>query len=174
MRKKDMRKRRSSPQKIQKLGDVLQAALNRQAVYIDLDDPLLIQAWRSAVGPQIAARTSPGKIRHSVLSVTVSSSVWLQELQFMKQDILEQLNQQTLKEPVTDIRFSVGVPASPPLQKTADKPIDFSTYRLKEADTEVIEKSLKNLSDSELKDILKRVMTKAMIRNTINGNRKGS
>lgn len=126
------------------------------------------------MGPQIAARTSPGKIRHGVLSVTVSSSVWLQELQFMKQDILERLNQQTTKESITDIRFSIGVPASPPLQKPADQPIDLSEHHLKEADRKIIEKSLKCLSDSELKDILKRVMTKAMIRNTINGNRKDS
>ena len=48
--------------------------------------------WDEVVGPQIAARTRPEKIRDGVLEVCVDQPTWMQQLQLLKPQILAKLN----------------------------------------------------------------------------------
>ena len=64
--------------------------------------------WQEVVGPQIADKTRPEALRNGVLAVTVASSVWMQELTFMKQKILDRLQQKLASGTVRDIRFKLG------------------------------------------------------------------
>jgi len=64
--------------------------------------------WQEVVGPQIADKTRPETLRNAVLVVSVSSSVWMQELSFMKQKILDRLQQNLAPGMVRDIRFKQG------------------------------------------------------------------
>jgi predicted nucleic acid-binding Zn ribbon protein len=51
------------------------------------------RAWRTAVGPTIAAEAQPTAERGGVVTVSCSASVWAQELDLMAPAILERLNQ---------------------------------------------------------------------------------
>ncbi len=64
--------------------------------------------WEEAVGPRIAERAQPETLRNSVLVVSVSSSVWMQELSFFKQKILDRLQQKLAPGMIKDIRFKLG------------------------------------------------------------------
>lgn len=64
--------------------------------------------WEEAVGPRIAERAQPETLRNAVLVVGVSSSVWMQELSFLKQKILDRLQQKLAPGMIKDIRFKLG------------------------------------------------------------------
>lgn len=70
------------------------------------------EQWGAVLGGPIAANTRPVALKRGVLLVNVTSSVWLQELQFCKADMLRRLcaalNQEQVKGRVTEIRFKIG------------------------------------------------------------------
>jgi len=49
------------------------------------------RVWEEAVGPQIARRAQPIRLRGRTLLVAVSSAPWMQELQLLKRTILAEL-----------------------------------------------------------------------------------
>jgi len=64
--------------------------------------------WEAVVGPHIAKKASPEGVKNGILFVSVENSVWMQELTFMKQQILERLTQSCESSGVKDIRFKLG------------------------------------------------------------------
>ena len=74
----------------------------------DGDLGLILDVWPEAVGQAIAANTRPSRLAGNVLWVIVDSSVWIQELQFLKKDIVSQLNARLEKRLVEDLKFKIG------------------------------------------------------------------
>ena len=90
------------------LGTVLQQALKASRIDVDLDAYRLWQQWKDVVGPAIAENTRPEAIKGKLLLVHVSSAPWMQQLQFLKPELIEKLNETIGKEVVGDIRFKIG------------------------------------------------------------------
>jgi predicted nucleic acid-binding Zn ribbon protein len=90
------------------IKDVIDTLLSTSALDIGLDDIEIWKLWNSAVGKKIAKHARPSNIKNGVLTVKVSDSVWLQELEFMAETIKEKLNRKTQKHSVKKIRFKVG------------------------------------------------------------------
>jgi Protein of unknown function (DUF721). len=119
--------------------------------------------WYKVTGPQIAAQTQPQKLKGDTLFVKVSTSVWMHQLQFMKQEIIDKINESLGRETIKNIYFSIGV-ISPAIPKNKEKFTFPHQYILNERDTKMIKESAGSISDQELSNILKRVMTKEIIR----------
>jgi hypothetical protein len=84
---------------MKKVSEVLKGKLTGQiAEYI-----VLTKIWRAAVGVPIAAVAVPVKAEGDTLIVGVSDSLWLSELSYMKEEIIEKLTEGGLE--VRDIRF---------------------------------------------------------------------
>lgn len=66
------------------------------------------EVWDDVVGEHIAREAQPKQIRNMILWVHVSSSTWMQQLEFMKQDIVSKLNERIGEKVVHDIRFRIG------------------------------------------------------------------
>ena len=64
-----------------------------------------VNLWPIAVGKKIAENTTVQNVEHGTLIVHATSSVWAQELQFKKKDILSKLNKTLGKKTIKDIRF---------------------------------------------------------------------
>ena len=64
--------------------------------------------WAHAVGATIAENTQPAAFKGRLLLVHVSSSVWLHQLQFRKQDLIEKVNVACGRQLVDDISFKIG------------------------------------------------------------------
>jgi predicted nucleic acid-binding Zn ribbon protein len=64
--------------------------------------------WPEAVGAELAARAEPVALRGRVLEVRVASSVWCQELQLRRGEILAGLARVLGPEAPGDVRFHVG------------------------------------------------------------------
>ena len=65
-------------------------------------------AWAAAVGEQMAKVSRAGNTRRGTLEVTVQNSVVAQELQFKKQQLLNELRTLITDCAISDIRFRVG------------------------------------------------------------------
>jgi len=64
--------------------------------------------WEQAVGAEIAAHCRPSALRGGVLEVTVDSSVWCQQLQMRRDEILGGLRSALGADAPADLRFRVG------------------------------------------------------------------
>ena len=96
------------PPSIDAIGEVLEKSLSRLDLSRRLDEYGVWPIWRDVVGEAIARNAQPEKIRNGTLFVKVSSPVWMQELQFMKEMIAEKLNHRLSGEIVKNIFFMVG------------------------------------------------------------------
>jgi len=152
---------------LQKMGDFLQKVLRKRKIFLELIDHSILDVWNIAVGPQISANTNPFKFKNGTLFVHVSAPAWMQQLRFMKQEIMDKVNLEWEKEEIENIYFSIGDIHRTP-EKQADNPIDFSLYPLKERDKRLIRENLSQIDDKELKDTLEKVMTKEIIKRRLN------
>jgi Dna[CI] antecedent DciA-like protein len=96
------------PPSIDVIGEVLDKSLSRLDLSRRLDEYGVWPIWRDVVGEAIARNAQPEKIRNGTLFVKVSSPVWMQELQFMKEMIAEKLNHRLPGDLVKNIFFMVG------------------------------------------------------------------
>jgi hypothetical protein len=92
----------------ERLGDLLDQSLSRLELAPQLQAYGIWPVWNEVVGKPVARNAQPEKIRNGTLFVKVSSPVWMQQLQFMKDLIAEKLNQRLRAEVVTNIFFVVG------------------------------------------------------------------
>lgn len=64
--------------------------------------------WKQIVGPAIASKTEPSHIRGKTLIVSVKNSVWMNELELQKKNLLNKINSLNTESPVEEIRFRIG------------------------------------------------------------------
>ena len=90
------------------LGNVLENALKATNMQIELSLQRLWRQWDDLVGPAIAKNARPAAIKGKLLLVNVSSAPWMQQLQYLKNDLMEKLNAAFDTPIVKDIRFKIG------------------------------------------------------------------
>jgi hypothetical protein len=105
------------------VGDVLRDVLQRVDPEQHLRAYRIWSFWSDEVGAGIARRAQPAGFRNGILFVTVATHSWMQELQFMKDQIRDRLNLRLGAHLVRDIFFVSGsveveAPAAEPLQPT--------------------------------------------------------
>ena len=75
------------------MGDVVNRLIARRGYARVQQTDQIVEAWKQAVGEDLAEMSRPGNLRRGVLEVFAESSVVLQELTFAKPGILHSLNQ---------------------------------------------------------------------------------
>jgi predicted nucleic acid-binding Zn ribbon protein len=90
------------------LGNVLEGVLKAPHFKLDLSLHRLWKQWADLVGPAIARNARPAAIKGKLLLVNVSSAPWMQQLQFLKIELITKLNDAFEKDVVGDIRFQIG------------------------------------------------------------------
>jgi hypothetical protein len=153
-------RRRTSQLKPEMLGEILGKILKKRNIPHTATDRRLLDIWRRAVGPQIAAQTHPETLKRGVLFVRVSAPVWMHQLQFMKEEILGRIGDLSGPEEVRSLRFCIGeIPPSPRAGGQAP-PHDPALPPLAGRDRTMMRESLETIQDPELRTILERVMTR--------------
>lgn len=159
MRKGPMR-RRAKQANLEILGEILHKLLKKRNIPHTSTDRSLLNLWRRAVGPQIAAQTHPDTLKRGSLFVRVSAPTWLHQLQFMKEEILCRLNEISDKDQIRHLILTIGeLPTAPSVtvgQSSPESPL----YPLPARDRNVVREILATVRDAELREILERVMTK--------------
>ena len=121
-----------------------------------IEENALLKLWPQAVGPQIASKTKPDSFRNGTLFVKTVSSIWVQQLHFIKEEIRVKLNELSGKNQIKEIRFIVG--HAMVREKEAENISQTRKTVLKKRDKEMISECTDTMADRELADILKRVM----------------
>jgi predicted nucleic acid-binding Zn ribbon protein len=100
--------RRRSDHDPEPIGKLIQKVLGD----LGLDEPARVvrvaERWEEAVGREIADHCTPISLRGGVLEARVESSVWSQQLQPRRPEMLAGLRRVFGDEAPTNVRFRVG------------------------------------------------------------------
>ncbi len=90
------------------IGSIIPNALKKYRQQPDSGMGKVWEVWNHAVGEMIAENARPSAFRGGLLIVNVSSSAWLQNLQFEKDEIIKRVNAGLGKHQVKEIQFKIG------------------------------------------------------------------
>jgi len=90
------------------IGNILCEVLNTFRLDPDLELTSIFSLWDDVVGEAVAKNARPAGFKGKILLVYVGSSVWIQELQYYRKDMIRNLNEALGKELVADIKFKIG------------------------------------------------------------------
>ncbi len=68
----------------------------------------LVRSWEGIVGPLLAAKTCPARLKGGVLTVCAVSSAWAQELSLSRAAVLERIGTVAAPGTVRELRVVVG------------------------------------------------------------------
>lgn len=108
--------------------------------------------WRAVCGDAVARHCAPADLRDGVLSIVVDSPVWMQQLSFLKAELLDRLRPHGIE----DIRFTRGkLPGS---SDTSRRKSAARRRAVKPEDAEFIEKCGNAVEDDGLRSKLAELM----------------
>jgi hypothetical protein len=154
-------KRRSN---FESVADILARWLGRKKRRSDLHQYTIVHRWVEVVGERLAARTQPKTLRNGVLVVTVANSAWLNELSFLRGQILQHINQMLGERAVSAIRLVAGkvVPCASPV---AREPEESSSYvELPPDAVERIDREVAAIEDPMLREAIRQARVAQLAR----------
>ena len=101
------------------IPDVLGQLLKSHGMESRMLEYTLQQHWPEIVGEHIGHHTWPESIRHRKLYLVAENSVWLQQLRFLKPELLAKLSSCTGGDAITDIVLRAGTPPAPEVEASA-------------------------------------------------------
>ena len=103
-------RRQSEPRPV---GGVIESVLDELGLEAAAGAFRIGEAWSDCVGPEAAQHSRPVGLRAGVIEVTVDTSVWCQQLQLRRTQILDSLRERLGDDAPKDLRFRVGYTATP-------------------------------------------------------------
>ncbi|MBF0345711.1 MAG: DUF721 domain-containing protein [Nitrospirae bacterium] len=110
--------------------------------------------WRRLFPPPLSLHTQPDFLKNNLLFINVDSHVWLQELHFYQNNLLEKLSSYR----VNAIRLRIG-PVATTVAETKDN--TRTPITLNEEDRLFIDNTIAVVKDDALKALIKRTMQNA-------------
>ncbi|WP_243370765.1 DUF721 domain-containing protein [Geotalea sp. SG265] len=111
--------------------------------------------WEKSVGEQIAARARPAAFRDGTLTVIVDNAPWMQQLTYLKKEIIAKINGHLGEELVTDLYLRAGSSPAPPAQPS---PPTQGCRALSPEEQQQIGEKTADISDPELREIISGLM----------------
>jgi hypothetical protein len=93
---------------IARAGSVLAELVERLSFRERLREHAVWNVWAETVGSVLASKSAPVRIEEGKLFVSVANSAWMQELQFLKDDIRSRLNHRLGASVVRGIYLVLG------------------------------------------------------------------
>ena len=87
------------------IGGTLKKLLKEEELENEIYQQKAIDLWEEVVGKRIRENTEPIEVQFGVMTVKTKNSVWKQELQLQKLDIIKLLNKKLIKTIIKDLRF---------------------------------------------------------------------
>jgi len=158
-------KRRRMPRPLV-VADLLATALHGKPAEKRLQEGKIWLVWEGTVGPAIAAQARPTGFRDGVLTVTVANAPWMQQLTFLKRDIMARLNTRLGCNLVTDIYLRAGQPETPPVAVKSPPP---PLRPLSAAERDRIAEQTAAVVDQELRDAIAGLLSRHLSTEHRNG-----
>ena len=153
-----MKRKKSSPKKllqiIQDISD--KDLLSKNLVSLITKDIVLWTKWEEVVGEGMAKNATPHKFVNNVLTLKVSNSAWIQQLTYIKLDLINKLNQ-SLSLNIKDIIFKIGLEVTKGSEKRKSPPT------LKDEELLFVEENIKVINDPEIRNSFKKLMISSLL-----------
>lgn len=117
----------------------------------------IARVWKDVVGDHIDRRAQPSNLIGKTLYITVSSSTWMEELRYLKLDLIKGINARLKEELVEEVVFKLG---------RVDKGHSKGGYHPthpppSQEEKRAIERLVSPIKDEGLREVLIRVLEKA-------------
>ena len=89
------------------VGGVLGRVLDDLGLRREMTGWRAVEAWPELVGARVARHTHAVAFRDGTLLVEVEGSAWMQELTYLKRDLVRRIQQTLGGEDVRDVRFTL-------------------------------------------------------------------
>ncbi len=90
---------------MKKVGSIIDKVMYKLGLSKRYNEQKAILIWDGIVGERIAGKTKPLYAREGTLVVEVENSTWMNELQFLKREMIEKLNKKLGRWVIDDIHF---------------------------------------------------------------------
>jgi len=94
--------------RLDSFGTILAGVTHRLGLESKLFEARLRRHWPEIVGEPIATHTRPDQVRFKKLYILVHNSVWLQQLTFLKPELLDKVNSMAGEKLVTELVLRIG------------------------------------------------------------------
>ena len=142
-----------------KIGAVLGHSFSNLGLATRINEFKIKKHWPEVVGRAISQRAVPLRLVSSTLHVTVSSSAWMNELLYHKDEIIEKINSLIGAGAVSNIIFKTGRVEAAPQERAAIK-----RRSLSRAERAFIDRTVSTVKDQALREAIRRAMEKGMSR----------
>lgn len=143
-------------------GDLLGSLLQGLGLDERLHQYRAMTIWNEVVGPQIAARSKPERIREGVLEVCVDQPTWMQQLQLLKPQILAKLNARLGEGTLQEIYLKRGKVTATATRPGAPSPPAWRDAVLTREETDQLKTMLQEVTDETLRGDLESLLVKQM------------
>lgn len=92
---------------MEKVKDILERIRERSPLGQRLKEGQIWLCWREVVGLQLARNAWPKEIKDKALIVEVKDSAWMQQVSFLKAQIILKLNQRLGEECIEEIHLKL-------------------------------------------------------------------
>ncbi len=140
------------------MGDALKSAVKRIGISKKMRRFEVWNIWEKIAGPAIAAHAKPQRWQGTTLVVGVPHASWMQELSYLKPEILNNMREAVPGIDISDIRFEIGAGAEdqpPPILSANDPEVPLSPD-----EKEFIEQAAKEIKNDDARAALCRLMTR--------------
>ena len=117
------------------------------------------RCWGDIVGPSLAAHTSPAGWRGTTLMITVEHNAWMQELQFMKRELMAKISTTCPDTKLKDIRFQVGK-IEGAVSPNTDADASFQLPSLDQSEKDFARDTVRPVADDETRETIRRLIEK--------------
>jgi len=112
-------------------------------------EPLLI--WHHVIGPNMSKMTNPLRVREEILYVQVQNNVVAQQLELLKDKVLEKLNDALSTTRIRDLRFRIGkVDRNLQNESSDDELMDIEQSELQSILEEIEDEALKSALEARI------------------------
>ncbi len=153
--------RRPKMKQAARAGDLVEQLLKGFGLDERLQQYRALIIWEEVVGPQIAARTRPVRIREGILEVNVDQPTWMQQLQLMKPKILTRLNAELGDAAIKDLFLKRGK-VNVRVAKQEKTPPAWRGVELDDGEKQQVSGLLTEIEDPELRKEMENFLLKQM------------
>ena len=101
-------KTKKSKAKFVHIGSILDGLLKNYRYEPESELMRVWHVWDSTVGDIVSKNAKPAAFKGRILLVYVTSSTWVHQLQFLKEEIIAKLNKSLGKTLIDDLKFKIG------------------------------------------------------------------
>lgn len=143
-----------------RISDVILKIARKFDIEIKLFEHTINSQWEEIVGDRIASHTRPDTISYRILTVYVDSSVWMQQLIFLKDNIVKKINEKTGRQIIKDIKFRIGDVTKDEVTENKRPDVRMEHRLLTKDDLIFADEVTKPISDDETKGRAKKAVIK--------------